>query len=287
MGDDGFSGIDRLNFCTVRLNAKFQDLDLGWATGFFYSLVLNDVPSIFLITNWHVLAGRHIDPPYAAPSRSGAVPDRFEAILVRQNPELESAGQIQTETVTISLYTPTGDPIWIQHPKGSFVDIAALNLGPIEENYRVPGINKLALQHDMAIEIGNDVFVLGYPLGFAHFLNMPVWKKGSIASEPHSEVMGAPPRIVIDATTRGGMSGSPVVMREKTHYLTDTGEIKSVPNATRFIGVYSSRPGIDDVAATLRDDSRERAEIGYVYKSGALDELLRAQHPGLKLGELP
>jgi hypothetical protein len=59
----------------------------------------------------------------------------------------------------------------------------------------------------MAIEIGNEVFILGYPLGFTHFVNTPIWKRGSIASEPHIETAETKFRVVIDATTRGGMSG--------------------------------------------------------------------------------
>jgi hypothetical protein len=67
----------------------------------------------------------------------------------------------------------------------------------------------------MAIQIGNPIFILGYPLGFSHFINTPIWKRGSITSEPHIETAESGLKVVIDATTRQGMSGAPVIMREK------------------------------------------------------------------------
>src|SRR5271166_3805241 len=87
----------------------------------------------------------------------------------------------------------------------------------------------------MAIQIGNQVFILGYPLGFQHFIETPIWKSGVIASEPNLETPESRNRVVIDATTRQGMSGSPVIMRQKTHYLSERGNIIRHPNATRFI----------------------------------------------------
>ncbi|HWL19178.1 MAG TPA: hypothetical protein VNS33_05895 [Bradyrhizobium sp.] len=83
------------------------------------------------------------------------------------------------------------------------------------------------------------------------------------------------------------MSGAPVIMRAKTHYLTAGGEIKQHTNATRFIEVYASRPGVDDVAAQLREDARERAEIGVAFKSGAAIEVLQAGTQGPRYGEMP
>jgi hypothetical protein len=92
-------------------------------------------------------------------------------------------------------------------------------------------------------------------------------------------------RIVVDATTREGMSGSPVIMREKTHYLTEKGEIRPQVNATRWIGVYASRPNLT-AGGDLLGKGRD-AEIGYVYKSGSVYKVIKDGIKGSHFGELP
>ncbi|HSN17023.1 MAG TPA: hypothetical protein VLV87_02340, partial [Gammaproteobacteria bacterium] len=67
-------------------------------------------------------------------------------------------------------------------------------------------------------------------------------------------------------------------MRQKTHYLSESGEIKQHPNATRFIGVYSSRPGVSN-----REE--EKHELGYVYKSGLVHDVLSNGLRGPNFGE--
>lgn len=278
--------MDRLNFCVARLTSYFDDQVLGHATGFFYGGMTGDIRIQFLLSNWHVFSGRHADNHSALDSK-GRIPNQLRASLVLLNHPDGTESQIASQEVTISLYDADGNAQWLQHPTGSRIDIAAISLGPAADTYRVYGIGEEANEHDIAIEIGNDVFILGYPLGQSNFLAMPIWKRGVIASEPHLQPDNTPPRIFIDATTRNGMSGAPVIMRAKTHYLTEGGEIKQHANASRFVGVYASRPGVDDVAASLRTDSRERAEIGVVFKSGAAIEVLQGEIRGPRYGELP
>src|SRR5690242_7246944 len=55
------------------------------------------------------------------------------------------------------------------------------------------------------------LFVIGYPQNTENFY--PIWKSGTIASEPNLMPLGIP-FFYIDATTRKGMSGSPVVFRD-------------------------------------------------------------------------
>jgi len=158
-------------------------------------------------------------------------------------------------------------------------DVAVFNARPIVDRFHLVGVNEVAKTNDMAIQIGNTVFILGYPLGFSHFADIPIWKKGSIASEPHLEMISSQPRVVIDATTRPGMSGSPVFMREKTHYLSENGDIKHA-NATRFIGIYASRPDIPAFEGLI-------AEIGYIYKGGVIEQTILQEVRGPNFGECP
>jgi hypothetical protein len=263
----GTTDLDRLNFSVVRLEALFNDQPLSHATGFFYYGLMDQKPNYWLVTNWHVLSGR--DPvTLECLSPTAAVPNRVRLKVVLNRSSPLYVGRDDTflfQEQTLQLYDDSGQAAWYQHKeKSNRADIAVANLGGAAfGEWEIVGINQIAFQTDMKIEIGNDVHVLGYPLGFSHFMNTPIWKKGSIASEPHMETLESRGRIIIDATTREGMSGSPVVMRAKTHYISENGSIKAYPNATRLIGVYASRPILG------------KAEIGYVYKSGLIEEVIK------------
>jgi hypothetical protein len=280
--------IDPLNFTTVRVQPFYNNQHLSNATGFFYAGWLDGHPNVWLITNWHVLAGRNMNPPHKALHSQGCIPNRIRLNMVLESnqPEYVSGGPpLLLQEYFIDLYNPTGEAFWYQHPQKTAFDVAVLNLRALVERCEMRGINHVATQNDMAIEIGNQVFILGYPLGFQHFAETPIWKSGIIASEPKLETPESRNRVVIDATTRQGMSGSPVIMRQKTHYLSERGEIAVHPNATRFIGIYSSRPDIP--AATDLNDEDRRAEIGFFYKSGCIHDAIVSGIPGPRYGELP
>lgn len=184
----------------------------------------------------------------------------------------------------LDLYDTNGNAVWVQHSAKNQVDIACIRL-PVDSlsKYNVTKINDVAKHEDMKIELGNEVFIIGYPLGFSHFAKTPIWKRGSIASEPHVETVESKNKIIVDATTRAGMSGSPVIMRSKTHYISESDEIICQKNATRFIGVYASRPGLKENSEKIS----ERHELGYVYKSGLILEIIINGIQGSKYGEKP
>ncbi|OYV31971.1 MAG: hypothetical protein B7Z81_13455 [Acidocella sp. 20-61-6] len=118
----------------------------------------------------------------------------------------------------------------------------------------------------MSILIGSDIFILGFPLGFAITGLLPVWKRGSVATEIDFDVNGLP-SFIIDTATREGMSGSPVIARQFGGY-TDTNHnvIMGSGPANKFLGVYSGRyvGGIDE------------AHLGIVWKAAVIDEIIDA-----------
>jgi hypothetical protein len=241
--------VDPLNFAIVRLKSFFDETLLGHATGFFYYGLSNNKPNHWLVTNWHVLTGRNADDPSQILHPKSALPNRVSLTLTINagQPEYESVTdeRLLQQELFFELYNKDGLALWRQHERKNEMDVAIINTrGFLSTRFHYVGINELPMQNDMSIEIGNEVFILGYPLGFTHFMNTPIWKRGSIASEPNLETPEARTRVVIDATTRQGMSGSPVVMRAKTHYVAEGGEIKTQINATRWIGIYASRPAL-------------------------------------------
>jgi len=276
----------------------FKDTDVSKATGFLYSGIVDGKPNLWLITNWHVVTGRNASNPEKILHSQCALPNRLKIELPSSKnfDGTEVSGQLFLHQTFVDIYDGQERARWHQHREKNLVDIAIINLGgSLTDTLKfsdtlVRGINEFTMQADMAIEIGNEVFILGYPLGFSHFINTPIWKRGSIASEPHMETPESKGKIMIDATTRTGMSGSPVIMRAKTHYLSESGDIRSFPNATRFIGVYASRPAPARTSETRGEDNEDGDkwhELGYVFKSGFVNEIIKNGIPGPTFGKEP
>jgi hypothetical protein len=120
--------------------------------------------------------------------------------------------QILFQEQIVKLYNDAGEATWNQNSLKNEIDIAVIHAPGQFERFEITGVN--VENQDIPIEIGSDVFILGYPLGFSHFMGTPIWKRGSIASEPHLMTQDSKRRVVLDATTRMGMSGGPVIMRE-------------------------------------------------------------------------
>jgi len=279
---------DPLNLTTIRLSAYYRDLHLSDATAFFYGGIFDKEPNIWLATNWHVLTGRNADKPHQALHANGCIPNRIRLnlILKHNQPEYSTAqpNTLLFQEQWIELYNIDGQASWTQHPQGAAFDVGIINLNGLVGRFEMLGINHAARENDMSVQIGSQVFILGYPLGYAHFIETPIWKHGIIASEPNLETPEGKNRVVLDATTRKGMSGAPVIMREKTHYLSESGNIVSHPNATRFVGIYASRPDIWLQGGSFDEG---RAEIGFFYKSSCVYETIVNGVLGPWYGELP
>jgi len=88
----------------------------------------------------------------------------------------------------------------------------------------------------------------------------PVWKTGHIASEIDIDHEGEPV-FLIDATTKPGMSGSPVLAVRRGWVQRSSG-IAIGGSATRFLGVYSGL-------------THSESDVGVVWKPSVVDAVLR------------
>lgn len=260
---------------------------LGSATGFFW----RNESERFLITNWHVLAGRHPKTMKALHTEC-AVPDEIEYVQFIENESYDEVVRAR-----VRLEGGDGNPVWLEHPvHGSQVDVAAIQILPgtlIETRHgkrytRVYPINgditplvEILLQappwRAIRREMGDDMFVLGFPLGLNPTGHFPIWKRASVASEMDVLLDGRP-AFLIDTATREGMSGAPVIHRtfEITH--TNTGSFKpKLVNA--FVGVYSGRH---------IGSSNEEAQLGIVWREELIREIIAVRTPGrIDLSRLP
>jgi hypothetical protein len=275
----------------TRMEMFFHDISLGCATGFLFSFG----QSLALVSNWHVFSGRHPETGITTHSTS-CTPNRVEFHI--------SVASYDKQNISIE-FRPMDLPIlrdgqaaWWQHrgyldPAGQprRVDIGVLPLEDVIEDFAE--IKKLIQSFGAQVlvktadspkdwtyqqgtaRVASEVFILGYPLGLANQGVLPIWKRGSLASEPLYDIEGNIPIIYVDALTRHGMSGSPVLFFGPE--IIDEVGIPS-PQTRRphdhpwLIGVYAGRR-----VATA--DEIEMA-LGRVWKRRLLDEIFFQRVPG-------
>ena len=241
--------IDPLTVTSLPLETAVNGHPIGTATGF----CVARGGQRFLITNWHVLAGRNPDTG-ALLSPTGAVPDQVRIY------HHAAAGLGNWVIKTEPLRDSAGGKRWLEHQRGQVVDVVALPLTPHPDIAYYPLDLDLA-DFDMVVQVAMPVSIIGFPFGLATAGAFPIWKTGHIASDPDLDYDGRP-AFLIDATTREGMSGSPVVLRLYGGYATSKAAmtIGGGPG-TRFLGVYSGR-------------IHDQAEIGRVWRPVVIRDIL-------------
>lgn len=222
--------IDPLSVRSIFLEQIFNSQTIGRATGF----MVENNGITYLITNWHVVTG--INPT------SG---DTLDSLKRTPNKIL-----IYHHTNTLGIWIPKfeylyddlGSKRWFEHPDSNKVDVVALPLHSLDQNVKMYFFDLKLANTDMIPEVAMPISIIGYPAGLTGKGNLPIWKTGNIASEPNIDC-NSEPVLLIDATTRGGMSGSPVILRLKGGYKKKDGSkiMSSTHFSKLFLGVYSGQ----------------------------------------------
>jgi hypothetical protein len=249
--------IDPFSLTTVPLRLFAHKKEIGDATGFIWK----NGEQHYLITNWHVVTGRNAQTGKQAAT---ARPSMIHAMF---NTRIMNFGKQPWE---IAIRDEDDRPLWLAHPqrqRGSDVIAIPLPIRGDDPIVKMYPINTLKSEADLAIRIGMDVFVLGYPFGTAP-PGFPVWKRGSIASEPDLTRIGAG-YMLVDTASRPGMSGAPVIRRSwGTHLLEDNAISSDSTPQSKFIGVYSGR---------LHTKDKTDAQIGMVWPVEDIQEIIWGQ----------
>ncbi len=245
--------IDSLSTHSLLIETYFNDVKLAQATGF----IVNKDDESYLITNFHILAGR--DPLTFDPVHpSCGIPDSVK-ILHHYGANFGS-----WKFFSYSLKDKNNRPLWIEHPSIKHVDLVALPIKIQDANIKILPFNLSLANTDLIPAPAMPICVIGFPLGITSGGAWPIWKTGHIATDPDLDY-DSRPSFLIDATTREGMSGSPVVIRLNGGFNTRSGNmILAGGFTTKFLGVYSGR---------INDD----AEIGRVWRPHLINEILNLQ----------
>jgi hypothetical protein len=247
------TALDQFILTTVPLEQYFNDTRLGQGTGF----VWKSRDQHYLVTNWHVLSMCDFF------DRSNLRKDAGRPNVLRTLFNIQT-GSFAKQRWDIKIRDEDDRPVWLVHPR-RHVDIAVLPLPPRSPELIVAfyPLNVLANTR-LRIEIGMEVFILGYPFKI-ELPAYPVWKRGSIASEP--QLIGlTTPYMLVDTASRPGMSGAPVIRRSWSNHMVEPGVTALVDTPlSKFIGVYSGR---------VPTDHPHEAQIGLVWDGSFIDEII-------------
>ncbi len=240
--------IDEFSVKPLYLETYLGTSRTGIATGF----VVKRNDSYYLITNWHVATGRNPLNNQPLSAKGIADPDIIKVWFHTQR--LGS-----WRSLDIDLIDGEGHVLWSEHTLGKQVDVIVMPI-QVPSDIIIYEMDLGLADFDLMIYPSESVSIIGFPEGLTSGGRLPIWKTGHIASDIDIDWDGKP-AFLIDATTRSGMSGSPVIAKRVSIYQTSKGNV--VGNAVKFLGVYSGR-----------EISTSGIEVGFVWKPKAISDIL-------------
>ncbi|MGK2908187.1 MAG: hypothetical protein ACSLE1_00035 [Sphingobium sp.] len=213
-------------------------------TVFFYKMQAD----IYFVTAWHVAAGRNFFSRERNPA--GLIPTSFRCYL----PQFSQIGEllnIITDAVALDLHeSAVGKLVEPPTAFGVPVDIAVgkLTVSSIRQgSFTSQGLNEFSwgikerVGNPIQTMVGADIFVLGYPLKTYEGTRTPIWKRGSLATEP-SFAITPKGSFLIDVNSTTGMSGGPIIRRVTTITANnvDLGIVQELHDEM-VLGIYSGR----------------------------------------------
>jgi S1-C subfamily serine protease len=240
---------------SLYINVCFNETVIAYATGF----LVNQNGKIYLITNRHVVTGKNNETGECLDSKMQAIPNNLQVWIPYSN-----NNGISWILQTIQLYDENENKLWLEHLiyKEKVDVVALLFIGTIT--------NIITYNFETSYNpvITENVFIIGYPYGY---LIRPknglfaIWSTGTIASEPSLDLnIGGieAPAFLIDAKTRKGQSGSPVIYyssngmdRRENGFAICNGPV------LHEIGIYSGRINAE-------------SDLGYVWKWSVIKDII-------------
>lgn len=239
---------------SLYITILFDETQLATATGF----LINSDRDYYLITNRHVVTGRNNETGECLNSM-GAIPNKIKVWI----PYKTEVG-VSWNNKEIELYDDNNEKIWLEHPNYmEKVDVVAIKLDTYNQNFFCYN-----LVNNFRPIVTENLYIVGYPFGF--IVNREngkyaIWTTGIVASDPdlNLNINGEQlPAFLVDAKTRQGQSGSPVI------YYSDNGMIRQNNGFAIYgspitieIGIYSGR---------INNES----DLGYVWKWSLIKEII-------------
>ena len=260
--------IDDLSYTSILIETYYKNNNkstkLGSATGF----IIEEKELLYLVTNWHVASGRNVVTDKPLDKKKAGIPNILKIKLLNNPPKLEREYHdiVLHESVHDDYESVSKSKKWIEHPKGSKIDVVLLPLDPSKFSTKIPDKLKFDLKlkdTDVILEPAMRVSIIGFPLGKSGGKQFPIWVTGFIASEPEMDAEELP-MLYVNAPGRSGLSGAPVIFKSYGEYRSSNGINYGNP-ITKFIGINSGR---------LEPDGNISSDICRIWKPVVLEQIL-------------
>lgn len=258
---------------SLKIDLYFDETFLSTATGFF----IKKDNSFFLVTNYHVLSGRHFETDQPL-SETGAIPNKIKIWYHQKN------NPWRFKWYFSSLLDKEANQIYIDGKKLNNCDIAVLKITDIPEDIAIYDIDYKDHQSlDIKFYPWQQLLIAWFPYWLSSYSLMPIWKAWILSSEIDFDFKWLN-CFLIDAWTRWWMSWSPVFAYFPwwSYELNNWSQIISSGNYYKFLWIYSSRLVIPkDEREKLGDDNCKQldllwSDLWQAWKDSNLDIILDA-----------
>jgi len=265
--------VEHLSLITTPVLLLRKNELVSQGTGFYYGLNLEGSGLIpFLITNHHVLTGY---PPIEDK------PPKGDNIVCYLHKEADNPGN--TKEVIIPIFTKTDKPIWLNSEEFPEADVAIIPMvSTLSEGARVFGISEDWTKGNIKIRPTSTITLIGYPYGYYDKVNcLPIWKTGSIASEPDIDFEGKS-LFLVDISAFPGMSGSPAFAIAHGAYEMTDGPT-TVGHVQKFLGIFASMPIIkenkylEEITTEAKSGLvlEQSLELGHIWKAQLITDTIK------------
>jgi hypothetical protein len=224
---------EQLTYSTVRIECELKTGGTSTGTGFFFNFLEdkeNNIHVPVVVTNKHVIKNA----------------SKGKLIITKAN---EKAEPIDTQHFTLAF--DNFENFWRLHPQAD-VDLCAMPIAPFvneaakrgDKLFYIPFTKDLlpTEKHKDELTAIEDVLMIGYPNGIWDSVNnMPIFRKGSTATNPLLDYNGKK-EIMIDIAAFPGSSGSPVLIFNEGGYRDRKGNTYMGANRIILLGVLYAGP---------------------------------------------
>ena len=247
--------INPISAASLCIEMMYDDIRLAVGTAFYFKY--NE--SRYLVSNWHNFSGRN--PDTGKPLHKETALPNLVRVHCRNQEDLSI---LELRNFALS---NEQESFWLQHPEHKAkVDIGVLPISPEDltgDIDIVAAVNEVDPHQKWPIEVGEQLFVVGYPFGISDTYNLPIWKAASLASEPCVDQEQLP-LLYVDTATREGMSGSPVIhYRRRFPTLIENERLYRFH--AEFVGVYSGRIVPKDLL---------EAQLGKIWRAKTIEDII-------------
>lgn len=244
----------------IRLDEDGKEIARSSASGFFW----NEHGKLLLFTNYHVISGVNT---ITGMHLAGWIPNGCELSFFAESHRPSETNPYQHAlsryTARIEFDDSMLTDAWHIHSRGESVDLAAMHIAWQDPKLEPVCLNLTMQEVEFDGEAGEDVFVIGYPEGQKFERGLPLWKRGSIATDPDLDQKNLP-QYYIDSIGNSGLSGSFVLLKKEISLIGDS--VGRARGKYAFAGVYAGRLGTDGI----------ESQVGRVFKVSAVKDIVQS-----------